>query len=141
MKRNQWPIIIIVILLGLSVLATACGGGSIDPPDQADPVRVDPQPSQATVTEADIARSVQPSDQSQVTAAQTSQAALDDPEDPEGLTDVDMSYTYMGNANSMILHLTTCNSAAQTKVSNRVYFDSREEAIEAGYVPCKRCKP
>ena len=138
MKRNQRPIIFIVILLGLSVLLTACGGGSIDPPD---PVRVDPQPSQAAVTEADIAKSVQPADQSQVTAAQTSQADLDDPEDPEGLTDVDMSYTYMGNANSMILHLTTCNSAAQTKVSNRVYFDSREEAVEAGYVPCKRCNP
>ncbi len=141
MKRNQRPIIFIVILLGLFLLLTACGGGGIDPPDQVDPARVDPQPSQAAVTETDIAKSVQPADQSQVTAAQTSQADLENPEDTEGLTDVDMSYTYMGNANSMILHLTTCNSAAQTKVSNRVYFDSREEAVEAGYVPCKRCNP
>ncbi|WP_218113420.1 Ada metal-binding domain-containing protein [Atribacter laminatus] len=26
------------------------------------------------------------------------------------------------------------------KEKNKVFFKTREEAIEAGYVPCKRCK-
>ena len=120
------------------MVLTACSGGSSDPPDQVEPVRIDPEPTQAAVTEAAKPESVAPTEQEEVTAVQTSAAEL---EDPEELTDVDMSYTYMGNANSMKLHLTTCDSAAQTKPSNRVYFDTREEAIEAGYEPCKRCNP
>ncbi|MFQ9572002.1 MAG: Ada metal-binding domain-containing protein [Dialister invisus] len=27
------------------------------------------------------------------------------------------------------------------KDRNKIYFDTRDEAINAGYVPCKRCNP
>jgi len=47
----------------------------------------------------------------------------------------------MGNTNSRIFHKTTCDSASRTKESNRLYFETREEAIEAGFTPCQRCKP
>lgn len=46
---------------------------------------------------------------------------------------------YIGNKNSKIFHKSTCSSLPAEK--NRVYFDSVEEAINAGYRACKRCKP
>lgn len=51
------------------------------------------------------------------------------------------AYKYMGNSNSMKFHLTTCTYAKKTSESNRVYFNSRDEAIKQGYVPCKVCNP
>lgn len=47
--------------------------------------------------------------------------------------------TYIGNKNSHKFHLPTCSWLPDTK--NQVTFDSREEAISAGYVPCQRCNP
>ncbi|MEA1962604.1 MAG: Ada metal-binding domain-containing protein [Bacillota bacterium] len=49
------------------------------------------------------------------------------------------AYKYIGNKNSKTFHLPTCNSLPYPK--NRVYFDSREEAINQGFTPCGRCKP
>jgi len=46
---------------------------------------------------------------------------------------------YIGNKNSKVFHLTSCRSLPQEQ--NRVYFDSRQEAIDAGYTPCGVCKP
>jgi competence protein ComEC len=46
---------------------------------------------------------------------------------------------YVGNKNSKTLHLQSCSSLPQEQ--NRAYFDSRQEAIDAGYTPCKTCKP
>ena len=51
------------------------------------------------------------------------------------------AYKYMGNSNSMKFHLTTCTYAKKTSESNRVYFNSRDEAIKQGYVSCKVCNP
>jgi competence protein ComEC len=46
---------------------------------------------------------------------------------------------YIGNKNSLVFHLSTCTSLPSE--ANRVYFDTREDAIEAGYRPCGNCKP
>ncbi len=47
--------------------------------------------------------------------------------------------TYIGNRNSQIFHRPTCaNLPAE---SNRVYFDSRAQAVAEGYTPCGGCKP
>lgn len=46
---------------------------------------------------------------------------------------------YIGNKNSKKFHLPSCSSLPAEK--NRVYFNSREEAINAGYSPCGICKP
>ena len=48
---------------------------------------------------------------------------------------------YIGNKNTMKFHHSYCSSVNDMKESNKVPFDSREEAISAGYVPCKRCNP
>ncbi|MGE5396360.1 MAG: MBL fold metallo-hydrolase [Chitinophagales bacterium] len=44
---------------------------------------------------------------------------------------------YIGNRNSKKFHLPSCQSLPAPK--NRVYFKTREEAVEAGYSPCGRC--
>ncbi len=52
-----------------------------------------------------------------------------------------LAANYVGNANSKKFHYADCSSAQKIKASNRVEFGSREDAIAAGYVPCKRCSP
>lgn len=59
--------------------------------------------------------------------------------DGSGQESQDTSGTYIGNINSLKFHRTSCCSLP--KESNRVYFDSRSAAVDAGYVPCKRCNP
>lgn len=49
--------------------------------------------------------------------------------------------SYVGSANTKKFHYASCSYVKQIKASNRVEFDSAEEAENAGYVPCKRCNP
>lgn len=51
------------------------------------------------------------------------------------------SSNYVGNANSHKFHYADCNAAGRMKEGNKVYFDTREEAIDKGYTPCKICSP
>ena len=48
---------------------------------------------------------------------------------------------YVGNSNSRKFHYADCSTLKKMDPKNRVNFSSREAAISAGYVPCKRCKP
>jgi hypothetical protein len=48
---------------------------------------------------------------------------------------------YIGNANSKKFHRPGCYYVDQMNAENKVCFSSREEAIAAGYVPCKKCNP
>ena len=50
-------------------------------------------------------------------------------------------YAYIGNSNTGKFHRSSCGSVSQMRDYNKVGFDSRSEAINAGYDPCKRCKP
>ena len=47
--------------------------------------------------------------------------------------------SYIGNVNSKKFHLPTCSTLPAEH--NRVYFDTRDEAMAAGMTPCKRCNP
>lgn len=58
---------------------------------------------------------------------------------PESATPGFLSTAYIGNKNSKKFHLPSCNSLP--KEENRVIFDSRDEAVKAGYSPCGVCKP
>ena len=51
------------------------------------------------------------------------------------------AFAYVGNRNTRKFHHDSCSSVAQMKPSNRVYIQTREEAINSGYVPCQRCHP
>ena len=46
---------------------------------------------------------------------------------------------YIGNKNSKKFHLPTCKNLPAEK--NRIYFDSRQAAVDAGQSPCGNCKP
>ena len=48
---------------------------------------------------------------------------------------------YIGNSNSLKFHYADCYFVSKMNPENKAYFDTREEAIAAGYVPCKRCNP
>ena len=48
---------------------------------------------------------------------------------------------YTGNRRSYVFHRAGCPYGRQTGSSNRTRFDSRNAALEAGYSPCRRCKP
>lgn len=49
--------------------------------------------------------------------------------------------TYIGNSDSKKLHKANCSYVKRMSSSNKVSFTSRSKAINAGYVPCKICKP
>lgn len=44
---------------------------------------------------------------------------------------------YIGNKNTGVLHVSTCSSLPSNE--NRVYFNNKNEALNAGYRGCKRC--
>lgn len=48
---------------------------------------------------------------------------------------------YVGNSNTGKFHRSSCSSAQRISPKNRVGLSSRQEAINQGYVPCKRCNP
>ncbi|MBO4418565.1 MAG: hypothetical protein J5789_01885 [Oscillospiraceae bacterium] len=54
----------------------------------------------------------------------------------------DAEITYIANLNSKKFHRPDCSSVADMKESNKLYFTgTRDELIEQGYQPCKRCDP
>jgi methylphosphotriester-DNA--protein-cysteine methyltransferase len=50
-------------------------------------------------------------------------------------------YRYVGSSKSRKYHYPTCQWAVKIKPENLVTFKSAKEALEAGYIPCKVCKP
>lgn len=60
---------------------------------------------------------------------------------PENIVNMEDSIetTYIGNVNTKKFHLPSCSTLPADK--NRIYFMDRNDAIEEGYVPCKKCNP
>jgi methylphosphotriester-DNA--protein-cysteine methyltransferase len=50
-------------------------------------------------------------------------------------------YKYVGSAKSNKYHYPDCKWALKIKSENLVTFKSAKEALAAGYIPCKVCKP
>ncbi|NSW82776.1 MAG: thermonuclease family protein [Syntrophothermus sp.] len=48
---------------------------------------------------------------------------------------------YIGNSSSKKFHLPNCEWAQKISPQNREEFSSRAEAVNAGYEPCKVCRP
>ncbi|SMC67537.1 Ada metal-binding domain-containing protein [Sporomusa malonica] len=51
------------------------------------------------------------------------------------------STAYIGASTTGKFHYTDCNRAQRIQDDHRIYFSSRDEAVNAGYMPCKVCKP
>ena len=52
-----------------------------------------------------------------------------------------MAFNYIGNSNTHRFHYPDCSSVDKMNPNHKVYIDSREQAINEGYTPCKRCNP
>lgn len=48
------------------------------------------------------------------------------------------SRSYIGNTKTHVFHKTSCS---YLPTANRVYLESRSEAIQLGYRPCQKCRP
>jgi len=48
---------------------------------------------------------------------------------------------YVGNVKSLRFHLPTCEGAVKMSEKNRIRFETRDEAVQAGYKPCGTCNP
>ena len=66
-------------------------------------------------------------------------AAVDEPAAASEYSAPASSGTYIGNTNTGKFHRPSCHTLPKEK--NRIYFDSRDEAISSGYDPCKNCDP
>jgi micrococcal nuclease len=52
-----------------------------------------------------------------------------------------LSAEFWASKNSNKYHLPTCRYAQKIKPSSLIKFKSPEDAVAAGYIPCKACKP
>ena len=52
-----------------------------------------------------------------------------------------LAANYIGNANTGKFHYADCYMVNKMNPANKVYMETRDEAVNAGYVPCKRCNP
>jgi len=55
-----------------------------------------------------------------------------DPPDPQPLY-------YIGNINTEVFHRPSCSYLPYPE--NRIRFETRDEAVDAGYRPCLHCEP
>lgn len=49
------------------------------------------------------------------------------------------TFKFAGNSKLQIFGVFDCKSGKRMKLENRVFFESREDAITAGYRPCGHC--
>ncbi|MGN0176256.1 MAG: thermonuclease family protein [Methanobrevibacter sp.] len=75
-----------------------------------------------------------------VDTTHSSSSTTSSPSSAESTTSSD-SAQYIGNANSGKFHSSGCSAANKMSDSNKVFFSSRDDAINQGYTPCKRCNP
>jgi methylphosphotriester-DNA--protein-cysteine methyltransferase len=52
-----------------------------------------------------------------------------------------VDYKFVGSKNSDKYHFPDCKWAKKISPKNLVTFKTAQEAVKAGYVPCKVCKP
>lgn len=60
----------------------------------------------------------------------------------EPQSDTLINSSYVANKNTKKFHYPSCGSVEDMKEKNKLYYDgSRDDLINQGYVPCKRCNP
>lgn len=50
-------------------------------------------------------------------------------------------FAFIGNKRSHKFHRDSCVWVLKMSPGNKVHFESREKAVQAGYIPCKVCRP
>ncbi|MHC4211855.1 MAG: Ada metal-binding domain-containing protein [Planctomycetota bacterium] len=62
------------------------------------------------------------------------------PIDPR-ISEITSQYSYVASRSSKVFHSSDCRIVARIALKNIRGYKSRQEAVEAGKRPCKRCKP
>jgi len=94
------------------------------------------------VLDADKSLYTAPADDSPTTSTSTSKTDSSSSSSTDSSrSSSESSGTYIGNANTYVFHYSWCHYVNMMKDSNKVYFNTRQEAINAGYRPCKVCNP
>ena len=57
-----------------------------------------------------------------------------------GITDSEPGY-YVASSESDVFHKPNCRYVKQIKSENKITFNSKQDAINAGYRACKVCQP
>ena len=55
------------------------------------------------------------------------------------LTPIPATAGFLGNKEAMIYHMPACKLVLKIKPGNSVPFATKDEAVRAGYAPCKIC--
>jgi hypothetical protein len=58
---------------------------------------------------------------------------------PPPATSTPVTTGFVGNRAAMVFHLPTCKLVLKIKPENKVIFATKEEALRAGYTPCRIC--
>lgn len=61
--------------------------------------------------------------------------------DEQNSNNLNTASSYVGNSKSKKFHMPSCGSVYDMNDNNKVYFDTRQEAVNRGYIPCKQCNP
>jgi methylphosphotriester-DNA--protein-cysteine methyltransferase len=56
------------------------------------------------------------------------------------LSQAALASTYIANSHSGVFHYADCRYVGKMSDSHKVYYESRDDAINNGYRPCKICR-
>ena len=125
------------VLLAVMLMLSACAGGdgtmaSEVTTTEPTSISMTVPETQAPATEPTEAPTTEP--ETEATEAPTTEPVTEPTEDA--------GQHYVLNKNTKKFHYPTCSSAADIKEKNREdYYGDREDLIEEGFEPCKRCEP
>ncbi len=57
------------------------------------------------------------------------------------MVNISSAFAYVGNMNTGKFHEDYCPSVRQMYEHNKHYTYDRDELVDDGYVPCRRCNP
>ena len=121
-----------------SAAGSTAQSGSVNTPQSSSAAAAQSEVPAATVAPATTAQPTPVPQQSKPVAHQPAPAAQA-PVVDEDVPPQNDGMQYIGNLNTHKFHRPSYSTLP--KESNRIYFDTREDAIAAGYVPCKKCNP
>lgn len=113
---------------------------SLEPEKSVEPI----QSQKTEVVQAPEPSKAEPVQENKVTSLETKSLENEnkdfkEADDPVGNENFEVSY--IGNRKTRKFHYSHCSSVDEMNKSNVVEFGSRDEAVNSGYVPCKRCHP
>lgn len=164
-KKKTWPVILAAFLVFGAIGSLADSEDTTQMPDESPSISatapapkattkassdskvestVKPSKSPASTVSPTPSKDAAPSPSNESTKAPTESPTVsasvekDKKVDPNPTPDASAE-SYIGNVNSNIFHSPLCKTLP--KEANRVYFSTRQQAIDAGHRPCQKCKP